>query len=385
MSHLIGFFIGLITGVLVPGLLLCLALIPWRRLPEEPWTERARRLHPITQAHAALLLLLPFAVVVVVLRFFPGEPMLPPLVGVVLGGVLSGWPLSRSVFPGYGFEKWLRASAVFSALRLGWMFLVLFFALAMPSEWSVVQIAWVAAFLLASGVLSAGLIYQGMVMLRIVRAAGDRLTAIVRECAEEADVRMRSVWVVPTPSAFAAALVVQRDLIFSTTTEAEHDEEELRAICRHELAHLNEGRGLIMLRIAQTPLLLLPFIFVPSFINMMGGLGVLPPLLAWLLLQRLFQRMSVRLELRADAMAKGETDSPAYARALERLHRRNLQPAVLAPKASRTHPDLYDRMIAAGLAPEYPRPAPPSATHWLLIFTQVLSGATMLLWMSDAV
>jgi hypothetical protein len=36
------------------------------------------------------------------------------------------------------------------------------------------------------------------------------------------------------------------------------------------------------------------------------------------------------------------------------LYEENLIPAVMAQR--RTHPDLYDRLIAAGVQPDYPRP-----------------------------
>ena len=55
----------------VPGLLVILALRPWRRLPEEPWMERARQLQPIRLGHTAFTLILPFTAVVLRLCFWP--------------------------------------------------------------------------------------------------------------------------------------------------------------------------------------------------------------------------------------------------------------------------------------------------------------------------
>jgi hypothetical protein len=46
-----------------------------------------------------------------------------------------------------------------------------------------------------------------------------------------------------------------------------------------------------------------------------------------------------------------------YARALERIYEVNLTPAVLGGRPM--HPHLYDRLLAAGVQPSYPRPAPP--------------------------
>ena len=74
---------------------------------------------------------------------------------------------------------------------------------------------------------------------------------------------------------------------------------------------------------------------------------------------RLSNRLSRRMEHQADARAaEAQASAGVYARALERLYETNLLPAVQASKRT-THPDLYDRMIQAGLNPDYPRPAPP--------------------------
>jgi Zn-dependent protease with chaperone function len=384
VSFLLAFFVSFLVASAVPALLAALALRAWRRLPAEPWTERARRLQPIRVGHGTWVLVLPFAAVVARPWFCPEASLAALLIGAILGGTVSGWPLNRAVFPEQKFRDWIDSAILLSVVRLGWVFLVLAFALAMPAEWSRGQLVWVAGFLVAAGALSAGLIHRLLVALGRFKPAGERLSRLVAECAAEAKVTVKSVWEIPGPAGFAAALVAQRALIFSTITATEHNDEELRSICRHELAHLTEGRGLLVLRIAQTPLTLLPAIFVPTCVATMGPFAVLGPLWAWLLLQRFFAKMSLRLEHRADAAARQDAESPDYARALERLHRRNLVPAVLSAKTTRTHPDLYERMIAAGLTPDYARPAPPEARHWLPLSGQLLSAATMLAWLTGS-
>jgi hypothetical protein len=56
------------------------------------------------------------------------------------------------------------------------------------------------------------------------------------------------------------------------------------------------------------------------------------------------------------------------ARALARLYEDNLIPAVL-PGRGRTHPDLYDRLLAVGVQPDFPRPTAPSSNtvHGVLL------------------
>lgn len=377
------FLVTCIVAALVPSLLVQIALIPWRRLSAEPWTERARRLHPIRHAHASWLLIVPFTAAVVRLQFYPETSMPAVVIAAILGTTLSTLPLDRAVYPSFGFRAWLKSAFVLSLMRLGWVFLVMAFAFAMPSHWSLAQIGWSAAFLIATGALSGGLIHRLLVTLGAFRPAGPRVTSLVHDCAAEAGVPVKSVWELSSPAGFAAALVAQRALLFSDTTTTEHDDDELRAICRHELAHLNEGTALVIIRVAQTPLSLLPFIFTPTFYVSMGPAGILPPLLVWLLLLRVFNRLSLRLEKRADAAAHQGDESPAYARALERLHRRNLIPAVLAPKTARTHPDLYDRMLAAGVTPDYPRPAAPADHHWMQLLGIALNIVTVVLWMNS--
>jgi hypothetical protein len=34
------------------------------------------------------------------------------------------------------------------------------------------------------------------------------------------------------------------------------------------------------------------------------------------------------------------------------------------PGKRQVHPHLYDRLLAAGVTPDYPRPKPPTSLHW---------------------
>ncbi len=71
------------------------------------------------------------------------------------------------------------------------------------------------------------------------------------------------------------------------------------------------------------------------------------------------------MEKRADRIAKNnEGTDLAYAQALEKIYVANHMPAVNPKSNVAVHPDLYDRMIAAGITPDYPRPEPPST--WAL-------------------
>jgi hypothetical protein len=74
----------------------------------------------------------------------------------------------------------------------------------------------------------------------------------------------------------------------------------------------------------------------------------------------LMPRLSRQLERRADRLAtERETREGAYARALRKISEVNLTPLV-EPGKGGTHPHVYDRLVAAGAPPDFPRPAPPS-------------------------
>ncbi|MEI9950222.1 MAG: hypothetical protein WDO74_14905 [Pseudomonadota bacterium] len=84
-----------------------------------------------------------------------------------------------------------------------------------------------------------------------------------------------------------------------------------------------------------------------------------------------YRSLSRRLEQRADSAAsQNGQDEGEYALALERLYELNLIPAVTYVR--QTHPHLYDRLIASGSTPTFPRPRPPPLWPGLLSILFVL-------------
>ena len=74
--------------------------------------------------------------------------------------------------------------------------------------------------------------------------------------------------------------------------------------------------------------------------------------------------LSQRMERRADQLALTEqANEGVYACALEKLYQENQMPAVNVNN-KQTHPHLYDRMLAAGITPDYPRPTKPKRLTW---------------------
>ena len=76
-------------------------------------------------------------------------------------------------------------------------------------------------------------------------------------------------------------------------------------------------------------------------------------------------RLSHMMEKHADrAAVKSVPDAAPYARGLERIYCLNHMPVVQRKSGLNTHPDLYDRMIAAAVTPDYSRPDPPRTLAW---------------------
>jgi hypothetical protein len=61
------------------------------------------------------------------------------------------------------------------------------------------------------------------------------------------------------------------------------------------------------------------------------------------------------------------------------LYEDGLLPAVNSKKRA-SHPHLYDRLIAAGVTPDFPRPSAPASIAWHgFIFTMALGGISVIL------
>jgi len=104
------------------------------------------------------------------------------------------------------------------------------------------------------------------------------------------------------------------------------------------------------------------FLGLPALFPLTGTFGpvmiLIAPLVVLLAILA-FKSIARRMEVRSDRLGHAhEGDVGTYAHALEKVHIANLIPAVLKAKRP-VHPHLYDRMIAAGFAPDYERPRPP--------------------------
>lgn len=222
-----------------------------------------------------------------------------------------------------------------------------------------------------------------MRILGVIRPASDRLRSVVERTAEKAGVFPRAVVQVGLPMANAFAFTLEGKLGVTDATLAVLDDEGARRGLRPRTGSSPRaapgGLG--------PCLTLLPDRTVSGPV---GGLGKTAARELWPLgLSRghprcvgladrgikLSNRLSLKMEHRADAQATESQSSPGvYARALEKLYQTNLVPAVLRSKQL-SHPDLYDRMVQAGVTPDYARPAPPPRWASLLGFATLLFAA----------
>jgi len=145
------------------------------------------------------------------------------------------------------------------------------------------------------------------------------------------------------------------------------DDDQLAAVCAHEMAHLAEPRRVILARASGAFLIgFYVALIIASVRPILGSFGpggmlwgILAAFLVLIVGVLLLKRLGRKMEVRADNHATGWEPSPGtYARALERISQVNLVPAVMGSRRN-VHPDLYDRMVQAGVTPDFPRPARP--------------------------
>ena len=217
--------------------------------------------------------------------------------------------------------------------------------------------------------------------VKLIMPPPERLRNLVTKVSERMNVRVSQVWMMQSASANAFAMPFGRELVFNKCLIDLLTDEELEAVCAHELGHLTESTTSLAMRILGS-LPFLPFIFLTPLTHAFGLLAIAATGLAMIGLVRGFQTISRRLERRADSIARHqEANSGVYALALEKIHEANQIPAVL-PQRQTTHPHLYDRLIAAGVTPSYPRPEPAEA---MALHGHLLSGLFGILLVLNAI
>jgi Zn-dependent protease with chaperone function len=353
-----------------------IAIAPLRAAAAAPWVERARLAFPAraTSRFAVLLLPAAYAVFAALPAAEPGERN--PWVVAVAVAVPS---LVATFLVRLSVERTVRARRVGAVEMLrGWIALwvvvyphafVALAGLALASDdfdartcvaLAATVVAVVAAFLGAGVALAR--------MLGVARPAPERTRRAVDAAAAATGVSPRAVFEIDLAQANAFALPAPRWLLFTPEAARVLDDAQLAAIARHELGHVSEPPRVVVARatgavvvvgtlVAARPIAGLVLSPDPGLLRLLVALLVMLGAVLFSLL--VVRPLARRMEQRADAIARGhDAHDGEYARALEELYAANLMPAVTNVRG--VHPHLYDRLVAAGAAPVWPRPAPPS-------------------------
>ncbi|SDS33314.1 M48 family metalloprotease [Opitutus sp. GAS368] len=336
-----------------------LELIGWRRSQAMHWTERARRLFPARVSRQINVWVIPACAALLHRNFNPASPSGLVFLCGFLGTLLGNYPMDRDTHYDLAFRPW--AHEVVAGLLMQFSTLGAYLAASalMPARWDwrvpVITVVFLGLLL----ALQFGLAVRLMRALRLLRPASPRLQQLVDETAATLGVKVRATWELARCDANAIAFVLTGELAFTDGLLVYCPDDELKAICAHEVGHLTEGRLSLTARLLGS-LIFAPLIFLNPVYHQWGLFGVAGLVLVVLVVLFARPRLSRAMEKRADRIAQESVaGTTVYARALERLYRVNCSPAALKKGAGRTHPDLYDRMLAVGLTPDYPRPAPP--------------------------
>lgn len=368
MPYVLNGLILIGSTLLAAGVILVtnwLALIPWRRSKGEHWSEQARLLYPAMFAARSNLLIIPGIITLSMRLLWPQASPLWVLTGIasLLGAYAGTLAMYREVFPRILLRDCLRQVATRILMQLPILLVFIGAAALMPSEFTGLAFA-IAGTVIVSWVLwvRGGCVWVGRKLGLFVPAPA-RLQNIAEKASARMNVPFCRVLLMRSSFAQAFALPASRQLLFTERLLELLPDAEIAAICSHELAHLTESqavrysRSIVILTYA-------PWMFFSPLVHAFGFVAFIGLLFITLSVPRIYGRISRKLESRADEMAKAnEGDAGTYARALMRIYADSLSPAVTG-KVRAMHPHLYDRLLAAGVTPDFPRPAAPGATAW---------------------
>jgi Zn-dependent protease with chaperone function len=366
------------AGLLAAGLAFVtnwLALIPWRRNKDKHWSEQARLVFPVVLAARSNIWALPAVLTLAVLLLWPDSAPLWLFTGIVsvLGAYLGTIPMDHEIFPRISLRDLLRQAVIGILLRF--LIWVVFFgaAILMPNRFNLLALG-IGALVVALSVIwsRGGLIWFGK-KLGLFQPAPERLQKITVDTSAKMNVPFREVLLMRSPIAQAFALPNSRQLLFTERLLALCTDAEVAAICAHELAHLTESKTARYSRSIRL-MTFLPWIYFSPLMHNFGPIAFYGLCFVTIGVPYLYRSISRKLEFRADQMAKAnESDAGIYARALTRLYEDGLVPAVMA-KNRATHPHLYDRILAAGVTPDFPKPVAAGSMAWNGVIFAALMG-----------
>jgi Zn-dependent protease with chaperone function len=357
----------------------------WRRAERSHWTERARAAYAPGFGVLWLAAVLPPATALV------GDLGISALTGQMHSQALPFWTVGCAAIAGVLLVRYRWLRGLWGARVTAWtwfagclvalmalaphlaILVVLLFLMPQTADWRAAAI--LGAGILAVAAFACGAGVQILRWLVVVRRAPGPLEQMVTELAREMNVPGRvKVFLLEWPQVNAVAWGLYRAVGFSRPLLEIMNADELRAIAAHELAHLTESKQVRGVRIAQM------FAYLPAvpLIRYGGTAGTLAGELLILAVFVSYKRFTHSLEKRADHVEREAIANPAaYARSLIKLHEANLLPAVMPGHQS--HPHLYDRLLAGGVQPDFPRPLPPARGKMLLAVMVMMLMVLMLM------
>jgi Zn-dependent protease with chaperone function len=355
-----------IAALLLAWIANWIGLISWRRAVNAHWTERARLLWPVRFTAGINLILIPLILENVHQFWFPETAnwSLPDVIASFLGATLGRYPLDREIFPHLKFEKWREQVIAGWGLRFGILagFLPAVALMPVDAGWGILAVA--GGYLAFHFAVMWGLFLVVLRLVKVLKPAGPRLQGIVDETSARMNVKVRKTWQLGGLQANAFAFPTTHELLFTNRLLEICGDAEVAAICSHELGHLQEPPRILAARLITT-LAVFPVIFVNPLSQHFGTAGLLVMIAGMLVIAIFARKLSLGLEKRADKIAVADQAAEGlYAAALQKLYRENQAPAVNAAKRH-THPHLFDRMVAAGVTPDFPRPNRPKKLTWV--------------------
>jgi Zn-dependent protease with chaperone function len=338
-------------------------------LPDSPWTERARQSFPVRML-ARMIRLLHVAVALVAVSMsasaqvgrLPAARLLTTLVFAYGGALVAALPIDARI------QREKRAAVVRSWFATTVLLfapihaLLGFWALEVASAGATRIVIGITGFTVVT-LLGLGFGSSLAELTGIARPARESLQGAVNRTAARLGVRCSRILELDSVFCNAFAFPLTRKIAFTVKAAEILDDSELEAVAAHELGHLDEPlvmrafRPLLIVVVAFT-LLIAPLCWTQT----LERTGItLVTMLAIILVAR---RIARRAEQHADSYASD--NGAAYVRALEKLSRQNLMPLVSTRPGPHGH--TWDRMIAAGLAPSLPRPAPPRTPSFAVRF-----------------
>ena len=366
---LLTLFLSAISHLIAAGLMTALAnwagLISWRRASAAHWTERARLLWPVRCTAGINIFLIPVILNLAHRGLFPesAQGWIADGVASFLGALLGCYPFDREIYPQLDFRNWRHQIIAGWGIRFGIWAALLAAGVLMPESFGPKMLIVAGCYLALHFAIQWGLFLKYLRLVKFLTPADARLQQIVRVTAARMNATVRATWQLGGSLATAFAFPTTREVAFSHRLLEICTDEEVSAICAHELAHLKESKIVLAGRLLGS-MSFLPLIFINPSIHQFGVAGIFLPYLGMIVIAQFARWLSQRMERRADQLALTEqANEGVYACALEKLYQENQMPAVNVNN-KQTHPHLYDRMLAAGITPDYPRPTKPKRLTW---------------------